>query len=267
MEYVFETKEYSLARTLQCGQCFRFHETEDGGFAGVANGCCLQLWQRGDTVTVRCDAPSEDMRWLGSYFALTDCCSDALAALRQNETLAEMLRLCGGIRIMRQPFWEVLCSFIISQNNNIPRISAIVERLCTLFGEQKNGCFAFPAPERVAQLSAEDLAPLRCGYRAPYIIDAAQKLASGEITEETVRSLPTDEARKELLKIKGVGPKVADCVLLFGAGHTDAFPQDVWIKRAMAQYFPDGLPVCAAPYAGLAQQYIFHYARTQGKFT
>ncbi|MBR5501916.1 MAG: DNA-3-methyladenine glycosylase 2 family protein, partial [Oscillospiraceae bacterium] len=103
----------------------------------------------------------------------------------------------------------------------------------------------------MAQLTAEDLAPLRCGYRAPYIIDAAQKLASGEITEAAVRSLPLEEARKELLKIKGVGPKVADCVLLFGAGHTDAFPQDVWIKRAMARYFPQGLPECVLPYAGI----------------
>ncbi|MBR5501917.1 MAG: hypothetical protein IKV55_02665 [Oscillospiraceae bacterium] len=136
MEYVFETKEYSLARTLQCGQCFRFSPQADGSFTGVANGCLLQLWQQDNTVTVRCDAPLDDMQWLCGYFALTDCCDGALEAMRHNEMLVEMLRCCGGIRIMRQPFWEVLCSFIISQNNNIPRISAIVERMCSLFGEE-----------------------------------------------------------------------------------------------------------------------------------
>ena len=123
---------------------------------------------------------------------------------------------------------------------------------------------AFPIPEDVAGLREEELAELHCGYRAPYLIDAAKKVASGEIDGSVIREMPLDEARKALMSIKGVGPKVADCTLLFGLHRLDAFPRDVWIKRAMAQLFPDGLPACASDYAGIAQQYIFHYARNEG---
>jgi len=168
----------------------------------------------------------------------------------------------GGIRILRQDPWEALCSFIISQNNNIPRIKGIVERLCASFGEEiKEGFYSFPAAEKIATLTLEDLAPLRSGFRAKYILDGAKRVADGEIDLDALKELALDEARQELMKIYGVGEKVADCTLLFGLSHIDAFPKDVWIKKAMAKLFDGSLPECAAPYAGIAQQYIFHYAR------
>ena len=117
--------------------------------------------------------------------------------------------------------------------------------------------------DTVAGLDEADLAPLRCGFRAKYILDAADKVASGEIDLPALREMELDEARKTLMTIKGVGPKVAECTLLYGFGRTECFPIDVWMKRAMAELFPDGLPECAVRDAGIAQQYIFHYMRTR----
>ena len=170
--------------------------------------------------------------------------------------------MAGGIRILKQEPWETVCSFIISQNNNIPRIKGIIERLCENFGEKIEGGFAFPSAEKIAALSLEELAVIRSGFRAKYILDAARKFASGEISSERLEQLSTDEARSQLMKIYGVGEKVADCVLLFAFARIDAFPKDVWIKRAMEKLFSGDLPECAVPYAGIVQQYIFHFART-----
>jgi N-glycosylase/DNA lyase len=164
---------------------------------------------------------------------------------------------------MRQPVFETLITFIISQNNNIPRISGIVERLCDNFGEDRGGYRDFPSAETLSELSTFDLAPIRAGFRDKYIIDAARNWVDGTVREEFLKTAPLDSARDMLMKIKGVGPKVADCVLLFSANRLETFPKDVWIKRAMESLFPDGLPECAREYAGIAQQYIFHYARNR----
>jgi N-glycosylase/DNA lyase len=178
-----------------------------------------------------------------------------------NPALKNAIEFGRGIRILRQEPWEAVCSFIVSQNNNIPRIKGIIDRLCENFGEKTDGGYTFPSAERIATLTLEDLAPLRSGFRAKYILDAAKKFASGEVSAEKISALSTDEARAELMKIYGVGEKVADCTLLFGFGRIDAFPKDVWIKRAMTVLFDGVLPECAVPFAGIAQQYLFHYAR------
>ena len=126
------------------------------------------------------------------------------------------------------------------------------------------GCFSFPSAEKLSELSIEDLAPLRAGFRAKYILDAAKKVAAKEVDLNSIYSISYEEGKAQLMKIKGVGEKVADCALLFGFGKIEAFPKDVWIKRAMAALFPEGLPSGLLPYAGIVQQYIFHYARTVG---
>ena len=260
LKAVFHTKDYSLADTLNCGQCFRFRDNGDGSFTGTARGITLTLLQDGDDVRVSADSAS-DLSWTESYFGMNDSYKEINRILSRDPTLAMMMKDCGKLRIMHQDFWEVFLSFIVSQNNNIPRIMAIIERLCENFGERSGTGYAFPTPERMASLSEEDLAVLRCGYRVPYIIDASRKFLSGEILEKDIRTLPLDEARNRLLTVKGVGPKVADCTLLFGACRLEAFPKDVWIRKAMAEYFPEGLPDFAKPYAGIAQQYMFHYLR------
>ena len=263
METVFHTSGFSLSHTLNCGQCFRFREDAEGTFTGIVGDRKIVLRQDGDDVLVTTFS-NDDPSWVGDYLGLGEDYGKINSLLSADGKLAEITAVCGDIRIMKQPFWETLESFIISQNNNIPRIQKIIDRFCALFGRDMGGYFAFPLPEDVAGLREEELAELHCGYRAPYLIDAARKVTSGEIDGSVIREMPLDEARKALMGIKGVGPKVADCTLLFGLHRLDAFPRDVWIKRAMAQLFPDGLPACASDYAGIAQQYIFHYARNEG---
>ena len=167
----------------------------------------------------------------------------------------------SGIRILRQEPWEALCSFIISQNNNIPRIKGIVSRLCEGFGEKKDGCYSFPSAETLSRLSVEELAPLRAGFRARYILDAAKKVADGEVALDAMYELPLEECRKELMKIVGVGAKVAECTLLYGLHRLEAFPVDVWMKKALADSFSGVTAEGLGRYAGIAQQYIFHYTR------
>ncbi len=262
MEKLIQTENFSLADTLNCGQCFRFFE-QDGGFTVTAGENRIALRQDGDIITVR-SLTEGDLDWVSDYLGLNEDYAAINAVLSADERLSGIVESFGNIRIMKQQFWETLESFIISQNNNIPRIQKIIEKFCTLFGKDMGDFHAFPLPEDVASLREEDLAELHCGYRAPYLIDAAVKVSNGEIDERKLADLSLDEARKQLMTIKGVGPKVADCTLLFGLHRLDAFPRDVWIKRAMAALFPDGLPESAAPYAGVAQQYIFHYARNIG---
>ena len=176
--------------------------------------------------------------------------------------LAEAAQFAPGIRILNQDPWEALCSFIISQNNNIPRIKGIVERLCQTFGDEiDDGWYTFPTAEKLASLEPEDLQPIRAGFRARYIVDGARKVSSGEINPEKIRVTEINSARSELMKITGVGIKVADCTLLFGLHRVEAFPLDVWMKRAMKTLFPEMSPKDFGEYAGIAQQYIFHYSR------
>ena len=172
------------------------------------------------------------------------------------------MRYAPGIRVLRQEPWEALCTFIISQNNNIPRIKGIVERFCEAFGHPiSEGEYAFPTPQSICDKTPEQLSYLRAGFRAKYLIDAAQKVFSGELVLEELYTLPIEEARQKLQTIKGVGPKVCDCVLLYGLHRVDAFPVDVWMKRVLERFYPRGIPDCLLGTQGIAQQYLFHYIR------
>ena len=231
-------------------------------YGGVAYGKYLELCKETDGTLVLFNTTEHDFESIWrKYFDLDRDYRAVNKNLSKNEILKSAAEYSFGIRILNQEPWETLCSFIISQNNNIKRIKGIISRLCDNFGEDKGGYHAFPTAERIAECTLEDLAVLRSGFRAKYILDAAQKISSGEIDLERLKTVPTDEARDELIKIKGVGPKVADCALLFSLCHIDAFPKDVWIKRAMQALFGGELPEEAKPYAGIAQQYIFFYAR------
>ncbi len=263
-EYIKVTDlgDFSLADTLSCGQCFRWDEDAEGVFSGFAGKFGCRVRQEGDAVYFYgVSKEAFDGFWV-EYFDFARDYGALRNAFCEDEVLAEAVRFAPGIRVLRQEPWEALCSFIISQNNNIKRIKGIVARLCEEFGEKTgSGMNTFPAAERLAGLCEDDLSGLRCGFRAGYILDAARKVSSKEVDLSGVAELPLDEARAELMKIRGVGPKVAECTLLYGFGRLECFPIDVWIKRAMESLFPAGLPKCAAEYAGIAQQYIFHYMR------
>lgn len=260
--YITVPDGIDLPHTLDCGQAFRWEEKGNGVWHGTAYGKYLELCKEADGTLVIFNTTEHDFESIWrKYFDLDRDYGAVNKNLSKNEILKSAAEYSFGIRILNQEPWETLCSFIISQNNNIKRIKGIISRLCDNFGEDKGGYRAFPTAERIAACSLEDLEVLRSGFRAKYILDAAQKISSGEIDLEKLKTVSTDEARDELMKIKGVGPKVADCALLFSLCHIDAFPKDVWIKRAMQTLFGGELPDEAKPYAGIAQQYIFFYAR------
>lgn len=251
-----------IALSLDCGQAFRWSENEDGSWHGVAFGRAVNISQKDNTVTIEGNIFSGDEKLWSDYFDLNRDYGTICKQLCNDKYLNEAIKEYKGIRILKQDEWEALCSFIISQNNNIPRIKGIVERLCISFGEDLgNGDFSFPSAERLASLTVDDLAPLRSGFRAKYIIDAAQKVATGEVDLIKMRTCDMDEARNELIKIKGVGAKVAECTLLYGCGRVEAFPVDVWVRRIMTELYPDGLPQCTKDVEGIAQQYLFHWRR------
>ena len=255
---------FSLADTLDCGQAFRWYE-KDGKWYGIAHGKKLCLFNQGNDIVIE-GVSKEDFEniWY-EYFDLKRDYSAIIDCVKTDKRLNKICNLTKGIRVLKQDPWEALCSFIISQNNNIPRIKGIVERLCQTFGEDLgDGAYSFPTAEKIATLSVEDLAPIRSGFRAKYIISAAQKVADGSVPLYDLHKQDAQSAAQSLMTITGVGPKVAACALLFGCGHIECFPVDVWIKRAMEVMFKDGLPDYALPYAGIVQQYIFHYARLTG---
>lgn len=263
--YIKNIKNFDLAQTLDCGQAFRWRENANGSWCGVAKGRYIELKLK-DGDLIICGSDKKDFQEIWKdYFDLERDYEGIIKSISVNETIKKAADYGSGIRLLNQDPWEALCSFIISQNNNIPRIKGIIERLCEGYGEKCGNSYTFPEAKAISNLEVEDLSFLRAGFRAKYIIDAARKVASGEIDLDNIRLMDFDTARNELMKIKGVGPKVADCVLLFGLGFIEAFPRDVWIKRAMEEFFGGELPECAIAYAGIVQQYIFFYARNNLK--
>ena len=266
---------FSVFKTFDCGQCFRFDPTDPrrGGYAvsGVALGRSVSFEQTDDgTLTVFGAAADDFLKiWL-SYLSLDtdyDAIDEAVTTALDPDGCAVMRRAAEagrGIRILRQDPWEALCSFIVSQNNNIPRIKKIIAALCDKYGEDTadGKGKAFPTARALAGAGEDAIFALRTGFRAKYISDAARRVASGDVSLERVAEMPTPEAEAELCRIKGVGPKVASCALLFGFGRGDAFPIDVWVRRVLDEYYPDGLDVAAlGQNAGIAQQYLFYYKR------
>lgn len=268
MDIVFEndkiyinTENFDLAQTLDCGQAFRWSQNLDSMWHGIAFGKYIELYQNENGIVINGSNREDFYNFWYKYFDLERDYSQIIKEVSLNETVKKAAEFGSGIRILNQDGWEALCSFIISQNNNIPRIKGIIERLCENFGQKIHGGYTFPSADVIAKLTPDDLSIIRSGFRAKYIIDAAQKVACGEINLNNLKLCDYDTARKELLKIKGVGPKVADCVMLYGLGFINAFPRDVWINRALTELFDGKIPECAENYGGIIQQYIFYYIR------
>ncbi len=252
---------------LFCGQAFRWKKNDDGSFHGVVDGKVTDIAERENSIIFK-NTSKEDFEELWcDYFDLERDYVSVCEKLSSDENLKAATEEYYGIRILHQKPWEALCSFIISQNNNIPRIMGIIDRLCESFGEKiGENDYSFPTYESLKNATAEDLAPLRAGFRNKYIIDAVEKLVSGEIDLDKIKEMPIEDARLELMKIKGVGAKVAECTLLYGFGRKEAFPVDVWVKKIMSEMYPKGLPECTKDIEGIAQQYLFHWRRNSDKF-
>ena len=276
--YISECTLFNLEKTFTCGQCFRFDKKEDGKWFGVVNDKELTLLQEDEDVILENVSQKEFEDFWYYYFDLDRNYEEINNAFSNNPILNTALNYGKGIRILKQEPWEALCSFIISQNNNIPRIKGIIERFCELFGKEiiykDKKYYTFPKASELRGIKTDDLAPLRAGFRDKYIVDAVNKVNSGEVSLDLIKTSDTSVAREELLKIKGVGRKVSDCVLLFGAGKREVFPVDVWVKRVMNELYYDELSdgdIFAfadkkfGKNAGLAQQYLFYYMRENSK--
>ncbi len=246
--------------SFECGQCFRFEKISESEYVFCALGKRIGVKAAEGGYLFTGVTADEFKNGLVGYFDLERDYGAIIKALSADENIARAVKYCSGIRIFRQDPWEALASFIISQNNNIPRIKKIINALCvTLCGDER----IFPAPELLLEAGSEGLAPIRAGFRVKYLLDAAEKTVSGEIYPEHIRTLPYEEALAALKSIKGVGDKVANCVLLFGYGFTEAFPVDVWVKKVIGEYYGDDFtPKRFGKYAGFAQQYLFCYERS-----
>jgi len=266
--------DFSLKKTFDCGQTFRFEpvkpfDVDPPGTVSVmgnALGHWIQFTQSGDLLTLYGTSPEEYEAVWKSYLNFDEDYTEAdraiLAAMPDDnarDTMSRAIAYGTGIRILRQDPFEALISFIVSQNNNIPRIKKIIASLCQQYGEQG----AFPTPDALASVSVEDLYDLRTGFRAKYIHDAAVKVASGDVNLGEIAACDDYGTCTEMLcRINGVGPKVSSCVLLFGFHKTEAFPVDVWMKKSLARHFPGGFdPEPLGKHKGLCQQYLFYWER------
>ena len=264
--------DFDLAGTLGCGQVFHWRKS-GAGYVGMIGDAPCHAEQRGDELLVTRGVE----KIARDYFALDHPLREICAAFPDDPAMNAARVFCGGMRIVRQPAWECVATFITSAMKQVAHIAQISHTLRERYGERRewNGepLFSYPKPERLAALDEADLRACALGFRAKNLRNAARMVASGEVNLETVASLGDDAARAELCRLPGVGVKVANCALLFGFGRLRAFPVDVWIDRIVRQiYFPRKRNVTAkrlrefsadyfGDYAGYAQQYLFHHAR------
>jgi N-glycosylase/DNA lyase len=273
----FPAHGYNLDATLSSGQSFRWTPCQ-GGWDGVIGRQWVRLERREDTLFATTLRPHSDWRWLEDYLQIHADMAAITASFPQDDVMRQAGHVCQGMRLLHQDPWESLACFICSANKQIRQIQQIVGHLCETFGEPVEGAngagpYAFPTFSRLASASEADLRACKMGFRAPYLLDAARRLDGGLADLERVKGMSLEEARSYLTEFNGVGPKIADCVLLFGFGFPRAFPVDVWIRRAMECLYFKGrrvpperldrfITTYFGPWSGHAQQYLFHAVRT-----
>jgi N-glycosylase/DNA lyase len=295
------TSPFSLDYTLESGQLFRW--TRKGEWwCGIVSGSILKVRQEGDTL--RCSSGSDqlDRAFVMNYFRLDEDLKYMLATVSKDEVISRAVQELYGLRLVRQERWECLASFVLATNANIPRITKMVSTICTKYGNpfefEGDAYNAFPSPETLSGVSVDDLAACGLGYRAQFLRHVSNSVADGKVDFSSLDPMSYEQARTVLLKellgeklLLGVGPKVADCVLLYSCGKNEAFPIDVWIAKVLAKSYPKLLgrnlrskyaregkvklsPSDYAkiserarsyfgPYAGYAQQYLYMAAREE----
>ena len=263
-----------IFKTFDCGQCFRFEPVSLFGnkyeFGGVAFSRYVVFAQNSFDEIIVYGSSAKEFEQIWAPFLSLDTSYSEINSHILSVVDAEHMKLAteysNGIRILRQEPWEALCSFIISQNNNIPRIKKIISELCLKYGKEcyfeGKTYYSFPTINDLNLAGVDGIFALKTGFRAKYIFDATEKLLSKEVKLEDIFLCDYECAEKELSKIKGIGPKVAACTLLFGFNKTEAFPIDVWMKRSLENHFDGKIDVVAlGKTAGIAQQYLFYYER------
>ena len=257
-------ENFSLAQICDSGECFRMNQISEDTYSVIASGRYLEVEQHGAEVTFFCDEKEYEEFWK-IYFDLDTDYASYIARINPNDTyLRNAAEFGSGIRILRQDLWEMIVSFLISQQNNIVRIRRCVRNICERYGERKINdrgevYYAFPTPEALANLQEDALKECNLGYRSKYVVRTAKSIAAGEVDLDAVKEMPYKKAKEELLKFFGVGEKVADCICLFGLHHLQAFPVDTHIRQALERHYKRGFPRRRYKgYEGVLQQYIFY---------
>lgn len=269
----FDNSDFNLVHTFECGQCFRWEQDSNGKYIGVAGGKVIKAYEKDNKIVLECD----DETFIKNYFDLNRDYAKIKSELSLKDSIMEKgTKLGYGIRLLKQDPWETIVSFIISANNNIPRIKKIINSLCENFGERIDckdyELYTFPCPEKIADLSEGELDVIKSGFRAKYILNAAQSVLNGKVDMNSIYGMDTQYAREYLKQIKGIGDKVADCILLFAYQKYDVFPKDVWIKKALFELygvsekdFNGFVKDYFGDLGGFAQQYLFYYMRELSK--
>ncbi len=269
LAFTYDSDYFNVRDTLECGQIFRYKKLSDDRYAVFSRDKYAEVVTKDKTVEVY----ARDKQYFWRFFDL-DC--DYAAKVRRISALSPIMQRaasCGkGIRILNQDLTEMIFSFIISANNNIKRIQLIIERICNALGEPTENGRAFPTVDSIAASPVELFASLGAGYRDKYLVATARKLQGYDLS--ALSALDSPSARKELLAFAGVGPKVADCILLFGLKRGDVFPVDTWLKKVYHNYFEQGHKDSEISTffcnlfgedAGLCQQYLFYFERIHHK--
>ncbi|MEM2869120.1 MAG: DNA-3-methyladenine glycosylase 2 [Thermoplasmata archaeon] len=267
----------NLSHTLGCGQAFRWRQEGDW-YLGTVGGFALKVRVKGRTLEARSNSPLSPGQ-LSSYFRLEDDLDEIYDSIAVDDHIRVAIRRYRGLRLLRQQPWECLASYIISIASNIPRISATIERISERYGNRLQleawETHSFPSPGALARAGPRALRRLGLGFRARYLCSAAKAVQNGQLDFDELSKLSSGKAREELMALAGVGPKVADCVLLFSLGRLEVFPVDRWVRRAVERLFFNGKELTEnnvrewgmnryGPFAGYAQQYLFHYIRHLG---
>ena len=268
-----EAESFNIAQILECGQCFRFNQV-DSKYKVIAFSKVIFIEQSEKEIifhnTTRKDF---DDIWM-NYFDLNTNYDAIKKILGDNDPrLVNPIAFADGIRLLNQDPFECMISFIISQNKKISMIKSIIKTISEYYGTQiDEESYAFPTPEQLERVSIDELLLCKTGFRAKYIKDAVEKVCSGIIDFDKMKAMETQQIREALLSVYGIGPKVADCIMLFSFGRKEVFPVDVWVKKIMKSYYFDNSDVhlreisslanqLYGDFAGVAQQYLFHYAR------
>lgn len=273
-------EDFNLTHILECGQCFRWKKENDGSYTGVIKAGVMNVSSNdGKDICFTYELSGDANQIIENYFDLKrdyKKIKDIISV--EDKNMIEAIKYGYGIRILKQDPWEMLISYIISAANNIPRISKTIENISKEYGRKikfnNKEYYLFPTPKELSEASIEDFRRLNLGFRDKYVYGAVQDVVSGTVDLEKINQLKYKEAKKELMKIKGVGSKVADCILLFSMNKIEAFPIDTWIKKVMTELYSTqnslkDIEKCATErfgeYAGIAQQYLFYYMREKDK--
>ncbi|MEF9951548.1 MAG: DNA glycosylase [Clostridium sp.] len=273
--YIENPQDFKIKHTFDCGQCFRWNEQEDGSFIGVVSGRVIRAFESNGAVYFQ-GAKKEDIDLLTDYFDLECDYSSIKNTISKNDSvLEEAIKSGYGIRVLNQDPFETIISFIISARNSIPIIKKTVENLSRLYGDEiifkGKTYYKFPTPEQLSKASEEELRSAGCSFRSPYIYETTRDILDGKVDIYNLKNKTIDEALVELTSLKGIGIKVADCIMLFSMKKRDAFPVDVWIQRIMEHFYitektslKKMREIARDKFkdnAGIAQQYLFYYAR------